>query len=119
MYHQGLASASGDADDAWAELTGALGLPAEPQPGERIATSGPGIPPFAGTVEAAGDRMVTLVLDEPARGMGFVAAGGPGEQVYLFVRAQLFGDDAAAVAAREQDAWATWLAARATSAAGA
>jgi uncharacterized protein YndB with AHSA1/START domain len=112
-------TASGAADDAWSELTGALGLPAEPQAGERIATSAPGVPAFAGTVERAGGRMVTLVLDEPARGMGFVGAGGPGEQVYLFVRAQLFGDDAAAVAAREQEAWTTWLGERATSATGA
>jgi hypothetical protein len=61
--------------------------------------------------------MVTLVLDEPAPGLGIVAAGGPGEQVYVFVRAQLFGDDAAQVAEREQEAWTRWLAARALPAA--
>jgi uncharacterized protein YndB with AHSA1/START domain len=106
-------------DAAWADLTGALGLPAQPRAGERIATGAPGVPAFAGTVEKAGERMVTLVLDKPARGLGFVGAGGPGEQVYVFVRAQLFGDDAAQVAAREQETWATWLAGRALPAAGA
>jgi uncharacterized protein YndB with AHSA1/START domain len=106
-------AADGPQDSVWAELTGALGLPAEPRAGERVATSADGVPAFAGTVEKAGDRMVTLVLDEPARGLGFVGAGGPGEQVYVFVRAQLFGDDATEVAAREQEAWTQWLAGRA------
>jgi uncharacterized protein YndB with AHSA1/START domain len=107
------------ADAVWADLTGALGLPAQPQEGERIATSAPGVPRLAGTVEKAGERMLTLVLDEPAPGIGLVAAGGPGEQVYVFVRAQLFGDDAAEVAAREQEAWTAWLAGRALPTAGA
>jgi uncharacterized protein YndB with AHSA1/START domain len=110
--------ADGGQQDVWAGLTGALGLPAAPQPGERIATTAPGAPPLAGTVEKAGDGMVTLVLDEPARGIGLVAAGGPGEQVFVFVRAQLFGDDAGAVAARQQAAWDAWLAQRALPAAG-
>jgi hypothetical protein len=42
--------------------------------------------------------MVTLVLDEPARGLGFVGAGGPGDQVYIFVRAQLFGREVVEIA---------------------
>ena len=111
--------AEGREDAVWAELTAALGLPAEPQAGERIATSARDVPALAGTVERAGERMVTLVLDEPARGLGFVGAGGPGEQVYVFVRAQIFGDDAAQVVAREQAAWERWLERRALPAAGA
>ena len=111
--------ADGSEAAVWAELTSALGLPAQPREGERIATSAAGVPAFAGTVERSGERMVTLVLDEPTRGLGFVGAGGPGEQVYVFVRAQLFGDDAAQVAEREQEAWTTWLAGRALPTAGA
>jgi uncharacterized protein YndB with AHSA1/START domain len=110
-------TADGAQDDVWTDLTAALGVPANPQAGERISASAPGVPALAGTVERAGDRMVTLVLDEPAPGLGIVAAGGPGEQVYVFVRAQLFGDDAAQVAEREQEAWTRWLAARALPAA--
>jgi uncharacterized protein YndB with AHSA1/START domain len=106
-------TADGAPEAVWAGLAAALALPVQPQRGERIATSGSGVPALAGTVEKAADRMVTLVLDEPARGVGLVAAGGPGEQVYVFVRAQLFGDDAADVAAREQEAWDAWLAGRA------
>jgi uncharacterized protein YndB with AHSA1/START domain len=111
-------AADGSQDAVWADLTAALGLPAQPQAGERIATTAPDVPAFAGTVERAGERMVTLVLDEPARGLGFVGAGGPGEQVYVFVRAQIFGDDAARVVEREQPAWERWLAQRALPAAG-
>jgi uncharacterized protein YndB with AHSA1/START domain len=103
-------TASGSAAAVWSELTGALGLPARPRTGERVATTAPGAPELAGRVEKADDRMLTLVLDQPARGLGFVGAGGPGEQVYAFVRAQLFGPDAAEIAAREQEAWNTWLA---------
>ena len=94
----------------WSELSGALGLPARPRAGERVATNAPGAPALAGRVEESGEHMLTLVLDEPARGLGFVGAGGPGEQVYAFVRAQLFGPDAAEIAAREQEAWKAWLA---------
>jgi uncharacterized protein YndB with AHSA1/START domain len=108
-----VAPATGDAKDVWSGLTGALGLPEQPRAGQRVAASAPGVPALAGTVEKAGERMVTLLLDEPARGIGFVGAGGPGEQVYVFVRAQLFGRDAADVAARDQAAWDAWLARRA------
>ena len=103
---------TGDKDAIWAELASALGVPPTPAAGERIATDAPGAPVLAGTVEEAGGRMITLVLDEPARGIGFVGAGGPGEQVYLFIRAQLFGDGAPEVAAREQEAWKAWFAQR-------
>ncbi len=108
---------SGDADAVWAQLTDALGLPPEPARGTRVATRGGGVPPLAGVVEEAGGRMITLVLDAPARGLGFVAAGGPAEEVHVFVRAQLFGAGAREVAAREQERWAAWLAGRAASSA--
>lgn len=55
--------------------------------------------------------MVTLVLDEPARGIGLVGAGGPGgDEAFLTVRAQFFGPEAPAVAKREQRAWKAWFA---------
>jgi hypothetical protein len=61
-------------------------------------------------VEEAESGLITLVLDRPARGIGLVATGGPGEEVFRIVRAQLFGPDAAEVATREQDAWTAWFA---------
>jgi uncharacterized protein YndB with AHSA1/START domain len=107
---------SGDAEALWAELADALGIPAEPRPGERVATSAPGAPALAGTVEQGDPEMVTLVLDEPARGLGFIGVGSPGDDVFVVVRAQLFGPDAEPIAAREQEAWKAWFAERAATA---
>jgi hypothetical protein len=103
---------TGDEDALWAELTRALGVPADPRPGQRLATSAPDAPALAGTVEKAADGMVTLLLDEPGRGLGLIGVGGPGDEVFVLVRAQLFGPDAAELAAREQEAWMAWFARR-------
>ena len=103
---------AGDKDAIWTDLVQALGVPSDPSPGQHVGTDAPGVPALAGTVEETGERMVTLILDEPARGIGFIAAGGPGDQVYVFVRAQLFGANAAEVADREQRAWKAWFARR-------
>jgi uncharacterized protein YndB with AHSA1/START domain len=99
---------TGSVDRVRAAFMDALGL-GDAREGERVATSGPGVPRLAGTVERADDGMLTLVLDEPAPGLGFVGAGGPAGEVFTIVRAQLFGDDAAAVAGREQEAWRAWM----------
>jgi uncharacterized protein YndB with AHSA1/START domain len=109
--------AGGERDAVWESLTTALGLPAEPRAGQRIATAAPGAPPLAGVVEEAGGHLVTLVLDEPGRGLGLIGCGGPADEVYVCVRAQLFGDGAAELAAREQERWSTWFAARTADAA--
>jgi uncharacterized protein YndB with AHSA1/START domain len=103
---------SGGKDEVWSEIIGALGLPAEPESGERVATTAPDAPSLAGTVQEAAGPMLTLILDQPARGLAFVGCGGPGDEVYVFVRAQLFGPDATEVAAREQEAWKSWFAGR-------
>ena len=102
------ATKGGVPDEIWRSFTAALGLDA-PDEGERAGTAGPGVPAFAGTVERAQERMLTLVLDEPAPGIGFLGVGGPADEVFTIVRAQLFGDGASAVAAREQPAWRAWM----------
>lgn len=100
----------GDHDAGWEWFTQQLGLPAALAAGERVATEGSGVPALAGTVERAGEHMMTLVLDTPARGIGLVGAGGPGDETFVTVRAQLFGPEAEEVAAREQAAWKAWFA---------
>jgi uncharacterized protein YndB with AHSA1/START domain len=106
------AQVSGDEASVWTELCAGLGLPELPRPGDRVATQADGAPALAGTVDTAGDHQVTLLLDEPARGIGLLGAGGPGEdEVFVTVRAQLFGDDAAEVAERDQARWTAWFAA--------
>jgi hypothetical protein len=109
-FSAGTVARGGDPDAVWHELLSALGLPGEPRSGERLEVAAGGAPPLAGTVELAEERMATLVLDEPARGIGFVGAGGPGDDVFVFVRGQLFGAGAAAAAERAQDEWRRWFA---------
>jgi hypothetical protein len=105
---------------AWAALAGGLGL-ADAGEGERAATTTPGAPALAGTVELATDsrnaRVLLLRLDEPAPGSAVVAAFTYGGEVYASLHAYLFGDQAAEIAAREEPAWRAWLAERFPSAA--
>jgi uncharacterized protein YndB with AHSA1/START domain len=95
-------------ENAWATVRESLGLPADINPGDRVETHG--TPPFAGTVARATDGQVSLLLDQPGRGLGYLGAGGPGDQVFFFVRARLFGEGAEAAAARAETAWEEWLA---------
>jgi hypothetical protein len=62
-------------------------------------------------------RVLLLRLDEPAPGSAVVAAFTYGGEVYASLHAYLFGDQAPAVAAREQPAWRAWMAERFPSAA--
>jgi uncharacterized protein YndB with AHSA1/START domain len=100
----------GDHDGVWEWFARQLGVPATPQHGEHVATAAPRAPALAGTVERTADHMMTLGLDTPARGIGLVGAGGVGDEVFVTVRAQLFGPEAIEVAEREQAAWQAWFA---------
>ena len=92
------------------ELTAALGLPAGARAGERVAATAPGAPPLAGVVERADGNRLTLLLDQPAAGVGFVLAEPAGDgSAYASVYAYLFGDGAAEVAARDEPAWRAWM----------
>jgi uncharacterized protein YndB with AHSA1/START domain len=91
-------------DGDWASIKGALGVPDEPAVGDRVVA-----PHFAGTIARAGEGHVSLLLDSPGRGTGYLGAGGPGDQTFLFVRARLFGDGAAELAARSEREWEEWL----------
>jgi uncharacterized protein YndB with AHSA1/START domain len=95
-------------EDAWDTVRAQLGLPKTLNPGDRIETQG--TPPFAGTVARAGNSQVSLLLEQPGRGLGYLGAGGPGDQVFFFVRARLFGAGAQEAAARAETAWEQWLA---------
>jgi uncharacterized protein YndB with AHSA1/START domain len=87
---------------AWAELLGAVGFD-EPPEGGRVAA---GEPPLAGVVAGRTETTATILLDAPAPGIAFVGVGGPSEEVvFAFLRAQFFGDDADALAARDEPVW--------------
>lgn len=96
-------------DDVWAQLTQALGVPADAAPGDRVAARADRTTTLAGTVQGSEPGIVTLLLDEPAPGLGLIGAGGPGDDVFTFVRAHLFGNGADAIAARDEPAWQAWL----------
>ena len=96
-------------DEVWAQLTDALGVSADSAPGDRVTASAGGSATLSGTVELTEPGIVTLLLDEPAPGLALIGAGGPGDEVYTFVRAHLFGDGAATIAARDEPVWQAWL----------
>jgi uncharacterized protein YndB with AHSA1/START domain len=90
---------------AWDQLQATVGLD-DPAEGERITTSAVGAPRLTGVVEGKLDTMVTLRLEEPAPGLGFVGVGGPDDEtVFAILRAQFFGPEAAALAERDEPVW--------------
>ena len=100
---------TGPRSEAWARLTDALGIPAAPEAGERVAVSAPGTPALAGTVADVASCRLALIADEPAPGTAFVAVEGDGEQVNVSVWSYLYGPDGEAAARRDEPAWARWL----------
>ena len=53
--------------------------------------------------------MLTLLLDQPAPGIGLVAAEGQAEQSYLSVYLYLFDEQGPALIERDQPRWKEWL----------
>lgn len=99
-------------EDAWARLSEALGLPAAPEPGERIAVAEGATPALAGTVVRFERGRLALLLDEPAEGTAFLACEAMGEQCGVSVWQYLYGD-VADIVARDQPRWTSWLQQRA------
>jgi hypothetical protein len=96
---------------AWSALTGPLGL-AGAVKGQRTRTPA-GALPLAGLVERTGEEAypeeLLLRLDEPAPGIAHLFAMDMGDQVYLSIRFYLYGDRAAAAAARDEPLWHAWM----------
>jgi uncharacterized protein YndB with AHSA1/START domain len=94
---------------AFQALLAALGLP-PPVEGERVAVTAADAPPLAGTVARVADAMLTLLIDEPAPGTAFVVAEtADGVTTSTSVYAYYFGDQAEAVAARDEPRWRAWM----------
>jgi uncharacterized protein YndB with AHSA1/START domain len=96
--------------ETWAALTGSLGLAGAAE-GEHV-TSPAGAPALAGLVERVGQpeypEELLLRLDRPAPGLAHLFALPMGGQVYLPIRIFLYGDRAAAAAARAEPTWQAW-----------
>ncbi len=97
-------------DASWPRLLEALGLPADPKVGSRIATTGDGVPPLAGVVLDARSNSLSLLLDEPAVGTGLLAAEGTGRTCTVSAWVYLYGAYAAERAAEHTATWNAWLA---------
>ncbi len=110
-----MATWAGPRLDAWSRLTGALGIPASPEPGTRVEATAADAPALAGTVVQAEPWRLSLLLDEPAPGTAILAAEGNGEEITVSVWLYLYGDEAAAIVGRDESRWGDWLAAHAAS----
>lgn len=97
-------------DEAWAILTGALGIPAASSDGDQV-TVGPTSPTkLAGTVERAVPRMLNLRIHEPGPGTAVIAVEGTDGQASASVWFWLYGTDAGDRAPAILEAWQAWLA---------
>jgi uncharacterized protein YndB with AHSA1/START domain len=95
---------------AWTELTQSLGLAGANQ-GQSVKSSGDA-PRLAAVVEHADQKAypeMMLRLEQPAPGTAHLFAMPMGGQVCVSVRLYLYGNEARAVAAREEPLWQAWL----------
>lgn len=108
-------SLSGTAEEAWSALAGGLGL-TEPREGERLVATAPGAPALAGVVEwvraRESQRGAVLRIEQPAPGFALLGAFAWGGSAHASVSLYLYGDEGAAAAGREADAWQAWMTAR-------
>ena len=98
-------------DRAWTLLAEALGLRLG-EPGERTGTSAPGAPAIAGVVERTGPTELCLRTERPAPGLVDVGAFDFGGGTHVWLRGTFYGEEAAALAAREAPGWRAWMAER-------
>lgn len=103
---------AGPRSATWSALTGALGIDAAPEVGDRVETSGDA-PRLGGTVVTSEPFRLALLLDTPAPGTAFIAAEGDGPAVGVSVWSYLYGDEGAAAARTDEPLWWDWLGARA------
>lgn len=102
----------GPPSTAWARLCSELGVPDPPAVGDHLKLHPDGAPPLAGSVVAVEPTRISLLLDEPSPGTGFVAVEGDGDQVQVSIWTYRYGDEANEAAAADQSGWQAWLSAR-------
>jgi uncharacterized protein YndB with AHSA1/START domain len=108
---QNMAVGAGTEAEAWETLTQALGLTGVAV-GQRWSAPA-GVPALGGVVEhaTAGPNDILIRLDTPCPGAAALGSYNCG-QVMVGVNLYLYGDEAAAHAARETPLWQAWLLAR-------
>jgi uncharacterized protein YndB with AHSA1/START domain len=106
---QWLAPTTGNTAEAWDALTAAVGLK-----GVSVGQSGTapaGVPPLGGVVEHVNQKPYTTLvrLDKPGPGAAAFGAVNFGGQTMVTLSFYLYGDQAAATAARETPRWEAWI----------
>jgi uncharacterized protein YndB with AHSA1/START domain len=108
---QVMAVAEEPANDCWDRLAGGLGLVGARSGERRRATAG--APQLGGIVERTGEpghpHQTLIRLEEPTSGIVHLFALAMGGQVYVSLRAYLYGECAAAAASAEEPRWRKWL----------
>jgi len=98
----------------WDALTTKLGVDAHPKVGQQLAVSAAGAPMLVGTVTDTTPHRVSMLLDAPASGTGFIAVEGAGTQMSVSVWLYLYGIDTTEAGAEIDAQWRAWLADNAT-----
>jgi uncharacterized protein YndB with AHSA1/START domain len=96
--------------DVWTSLMASLGFDSAVV-GQQVKAA-PKMPPLAGVVERVGEIAypeLLLRLQEPAPGVAHLFAMPMGGHVCLSIRCFFYGDRAAAVVARDEPAWQSWM----------
>lgn len=106
---QQMAAVAGTPADAWAAVTGALGLQGV-EVGQRF-TAPAGVPALGGLVVYRADAPYGALLRLDSPGPGVVAIGTIefGDTVMATIGFYLYGDGAAEIAARETPKWQAWM----------
>jgi uncharacterized protein YndB with AHSA1/START domain len=107
----GMSSAS--ESEAWAALTGPLGL-ADASVGQAVSARA-GVPALSGKVDIiryGEDRHMILLTSEPGTGICNLFAMPMGGPIYLSIRFFFFGDGAANAVAEAKPEWTRWFAER-------
>lgn len=108
-FMQFKAPVAGTAADAWAALTAALELNGV-RTGQRFAAPS-GVPALGGVVEQVSESPVGVMLrtDQPGPGTAALFTMEFGEAAMAAFTFYLYGDQAAAIAARETPRWQAWI----------
>jgi uncharacterized protein YndB with AHSA1/START domain len=96
-------------EETWRMVSSAIGFPEAPRLDEHLASTVDGSLTLAGTVQRFERRLLTLLLDAPMRGIGFVGAEGLGGSVFVSVYLYLYGAGAPRVVERDTPAWRAWM----------
>ena len=106
-----MGTSSASESDTWDSLTQALGL-AGAVKGQRLATRASAVPRLEGVVESVHDgkrHEALMKLGTPAPGVGLVGVYTWGDRVHAMITLYLFGQEAAAIAQRDEPLWRAWV----------